>query len=513
MDNNFVILRTAKLTSYGNIAASGEHTFRERPTLNADPERTHLNDNRGAQSAADLVAAVRGRVDLAESAAKQPVLCIEYLITASPEALATKTPAERQAYFDDALRWLEAKHGAANVVCTSLQRDESTEHLAAYVVPLVERQERQRKRSVIVGRGEDGKPIRETRMFTEPGGVVLSAKTFLGGREKLTAMQTEFAAAVGQRHGLQRGVQGSKRVHRRNADIGAMTADRMQLTGQVNALEAEIERLTQQVATGGEAMAKLTARFQQKSEFAQATYMEERAAKNALAEANRQATELRSRVDAQLVELAAAKQAAGVSEGKLAAAVERLSQNGAALAAAQNEVRELKGALAMVTEREKELVEHATAMRAENAGYVATIDELRAVNAVLVEQARQRLAQQPQQAAAQPDQARMERRAPEAQKAPQRASEAPGVAQAPLTLEQAQAAAVRAEEKRTGFRLARHDPRAAEIRAAVRAEWEAAAQAPQQPQQPPEAAQAQQQGRQERQERSIPLQPRPQRTR
>lgn len=480
MAEKFAILRTAKLKNFGGLAASGQHNFRERETQNADAERTHLNVTAGARNTAELTRAVAER--LPEKRRKDAVIAIEYLITASPEHFGAnwrESGENGMAYFSDALEWLKKRHGEQNIVAATIHLDESTPHMAAYVVPLT----------------KDGR---------------LSAKDFVGGRSALSKMQTSFAQDVGQRHGLQRGVEKSKAVHKPNAAIVPMTAERLALRQHVKELQDEIERLTQQVGTGGDALAKLKARFDRMALDAQTTYKAERAAKNALAEANKQLIELRAQVDEQLVELATAKRAAGVSEGKLAAALAQLSQNGAALAAAQNEVRELKGELAMVTEREKELVEHATAMRAENAGYVATIDELRAVNAVLVEQARQRLAQQPQQAAAQPDQARMEKRAPEAQKAPQQAPEAPRVVQAPLTLEQAQAAAVRAEEKRTGFRLARHDPRAAEIRAAVRAEWEAAAQP--QPQQP-EAAQPQQQGRQERQERSIPLQPRPQRTR
>jgi hypothetical protein len=37
---NYCILRAAKLNSFGSIAASAKHTFREIPTPNADPART-----------------------------------------------------------------------------------------------------------------------------------------------------------------------------------------------------------------------------------------------------------------------------------------------------------------------------------------------------------------------------------------------------------------------------------------------------------------------------------------
>lgn len=213
----FTILRTAKLRTYGSIAASAEHTYRERPTPNADLTRTPQNENLGAQSSAELVAAVRSRVALAERQAKDPVLCIEYLITASPEAFARSGGhlADKDKYFDDALRWLQKKHGMANVVASSLQLDEKTPHLVAYVVPLVQREASTRKRSVIVGKDADGKPIRETREFHQEGGISLSAKEYLGGRQKLTAMQTDFAQTVGKPHQLERGIEGSRANHLR----------------------------------------------------------------------------------------------------------------------------------------------------------------------------------------------------------------------------------------------------------------------------------------------------------
>jgi hypothetical protein len=78
--------------------------------------------------------------------------------------------------------WLKAKHGAENVIATAVHRDETSPHLVAYVVPL----------------DDQGK---------------LNAKAFLGGKAKLSAMQTDFADSVGRKHGLERGLEGSKATH------------------------------------------------------------------------------------------------------------------------------------------------------------------------------------------------------------------------------------------------------------------------------------------------------------
>lgn len=212
----FAILRVTKLTTLGNVAASGEHTFRERPTPNADPAVTPQNRGVGAASAGELVAAVSERVALATERAKEPVLALEYLITATPEAFKRRGgQLDAGAYFNDALAWLRQRHGAANVVCAHVHQDEHSPHLVAYVVPLVERPGTTRKRSVVAGRNDDGSQRREIREFTTPPTLALSAKHFVGGRAKLSKMQTDFAQAVGARHGLARGVEGSKAQHQR----------------------------------------------------------------------------------------------------------------------------------------------------------------------------------------------------------------------------------------------------------------------------------------------------------
>lgn len=204
----YAILRTAKLSTMGQVATSARHTFREQEVENANELETELNLIEGATTSQELVDAVKARLTLVETrSATKPVICIEYMITASPEAFQRHSGhlSENTQYFDDAKKWLHDRHGKDNVVSCTVHKDERTPHLVAYVVPLVEREGKTRRRSVIVGKGTDGKPIRETREFTEKNTVSLCAKEFLGGREKLRAMQTEFAEKVGDKYGLERG--------------------------------------------------------------------------------------------------------------------------------------------------------------------------------------------------------------------------------------------------------------------------------------------------------------------
>jgi hypothetical protein len=226
----YCILRAEKLTSFGSIAGSAGHTFREIPTPNADPARTHLNKTIGAQSAAAVRAAIAAR--LPAKRRRDAVLCIEYLIAASPEWCKATPAATQRKYFNGAIAWLRERHGADNVVCLNLQLDETSPHLVAYVVPLT----------------ADGR---------------LSAKDFLGGRQVLSRMQTEFAQQVGAPVGLQRGIEGSKAVHttakqfaaalQKNPTLAApepsapTIADR--ITGRARQMEAEhAAELAQHVA-------------------------------------------------------------------------------------------------------------------------------------------------------------------------------------------------------------------------------------------------------------------------
>ena len=156
-----------------------KHAFREQDTPNADAERTPDNTHIGAQSVSEGMAAFRDR--LPEKHRKDAVLAIEYLITASPEVMQSKERSSQDNYFRDALKWLQDKHGAANVVYAGIHRDETTPHMYAYVVPRV--------------------------------GEKLNCRQFLGGAKALSQMQTDFAEQVGSKHGLERGLEGSRARH------------------------------------------------------------------------------------------------------------------------------------------------------------------------------------------------------------------------------------------------------------------------------------------------------------
>lgn len=180
---NFAIIRTKKLKSMGAVVRSGRHTFREQLTPNADPTMTPKNKVFGAASAESLKARLRNR--LPEKIKGRSVLCIEYMITASPAAFQRnggRLDDTGDGYFSDALRWLQQRHGKENVICAAVHLDETTPHLVAYVVPIT----------------ADNR---------------LSCRDFLGGKAKMKQLQSDFHAACGKKRGLDRGVEGSTSEH------------------------------------------------------------------------------------------------------------------------------------------------------------------------------------------------------------------------------------------------------------------------------------------------------------
>ena len=89
----YAILRCAKLKKPANLAASLQHTFRERETLNADLKRRHENTIlHGPDTSEAVLDAWRDRAP--EKIRANAVHGLEYFIGASPEAMHAMSRAE-----------------------------------------------------------------------------------------------------------------------------------------------------------------------------------------------------------------------------------------------------------------------------------------------------------------------------------------------------------------------------------------------------------------------------------
>ena len=175
---SFAIYRTAKLKSMGEIGGSLSHTYRTRPTPNADENKLHLNKHI-FETHNQCFDALKNAIP--EKRRSNAVLCVEHLITASPDWNGWGTEKESE-FFKKSVEFLNKKYGKENVIACSIHRDETTPHLIVYIVPI-----------------------------DEKGG--LNAKKWLGGRSKLSQTQTEFANEV-KHFGLERGLENSKARHK-----------------------------------------------------------------------------------------------------------------------------------------------------------------------------------------------------------------------------------------------------------------------------------------------------------
>ncbi|WP_304526388.1 MobV family relaxase [Halomonas sp. I5-271120] len=210
---NNAIIRATKLNCR-KVGASAAHTWRTMPVPHADETRTHLNyDWRPVSSPKALRAAIHERLQLADNVSTDSVLTIEYVITGPHEAFAEQGgPVRWKAYFHDALGFLEARHGADNIVGANVQLDEKTPHLVVYAVPLVHYPATTRTRNVIQGK-QNGEWVRGSQTFDVPARTALSASYFMGRRDQLRELQTMFANEVAIPHGLRRGLHHSAATH------------------------------------------------------------------------------------------------------------------------------------------------------------------------------------------------------------------------------------------------------------------------------------------------------------
>lgn len=234
------IARIVKLKS-GNVGASGLHTGRRRLTPNANPEVKNVRfiGEPDSPDLPSLETIVRDRIG-DQTIRKNGVLCVEMLLTASPEYFRPDDPSragyyepEKLADFQQSVHsWLDNEYGD-RIVRAELHLDESTPHIHAYLVPLDER----------------GK---------------LNCRGIFGGRQKLSQFQDSFANAMSP-IGLERGIKGSKAKHTKIQQYYAAINKSPDLTLDKSSVEYQLADRTRAIKEKDQAniTAKLLARDQE----------------------------------------------------------------------------------------------------------------------------------------------------------------------------------------------------------------------------------------------------------
>ncbi len=188
------ILRTSKIKTIQQVSASSNHIQRVdyEKTLNADPAKAHLNET--LVGSGDLVADVRKRIG-DRTVRKNAVVCIEVLLTASPQYFRPKHPDRAGTYNQtrldkwkrESLRYLRKTFGD-NLVSVVLHLDETSPHFHAHLV------------AVDFSKNPKGN---------------LNAGMYLNGKEKMSGLQTGYHRFLYQNGiKLERGEIGSKAKHK-----------------------------------------------------------------------------------------------------------------------------------------------------------------------------------------------------------------------------------------------------------------------------------------------------------
>ncbi|OJV38818.1 MAG: mobilization protein [Bacteroidia bacterium 43-41] len=192
----------------GTDSAMSAHIERTIAPKNADPERTHLNREliEFPDGVRNRTQAIQHRLENAElkrKIAKNQVRAIRVLLTGSPDEMKQiESEGKLDDWCDDNLHWLRKTYGVENIVSAVLHLDETTPHIHATLVPIVNT-ERKKKKSEA--------QVKKNYRKKNPNAARLSADDVMT-RVKLKEYQDTYAEAMAK-YGLQRGIDGSEARH------------------------------------------------------------------------------------------------------------------------------------------------------------------------------------------------------------------------------------------------------------------------------------------------------------
>lgn len=207
---SYAILRVRKLSTAGQMAGMQRHNDRTNNVRNADPDLSHMNQSFSWTDTGDLRNDVDQRLDDAQVKVRSnSVKCLEFLMTASPEAFEMVKFKRKDGHYGlkgdvkkwnefskRSIKWLRDTYGKENLVHASIHFDEKTPHIHAYVTPITKKE--------VKWKNQKGSGVKVVNSLT--------ARDIVGGKEKLRAMQDDFARVVGDL-GLERGKRGSQASH------------------------------------------------------------------------------------------------------------------------------------------------------------------------------------------------------------------------------------------------------------------------------------------------------------
>lgn len=181
----YAVVHMMKIKS-GAVGGIQSHNNREHePKTNPDVDMSRSEDNYDLISCDNYKRSIKEKMsNLVESSRairKDAVVVCNFIVTSDNETMDALGADRQREFFQDSVKWFSDRYGADRVLNATVHMDETTPHLHIGVMPIT----------------QDGR---------------LSAKAIFTKTE-MKAIQTEFARDVGEKYGLERGVEGSERTH------------------------------------------------------------------------------------------------------------------------------------------------------------------------------------------------------------------------------------------------------------------------------------------------------------
>jgi hypothetical protein len=181
----YAVVHMMKIKS-GAVGGIQSHNNREHePKTNPDVDMSRSEDNYDLIPCDNYKRSIKEKlsnlVESSRAVRKDAVVVCNFIVTSDNETMDTLGADRQREFFQDSVKWFSDRYGADRVLNATVHMDETTPHLHIGVMPIT----------------QDGR---------------LSAKAIFTKTE-MKAIQTEFACDVGEKYGLERGVEGSERTH------------------------------------------------------------------------------------------------------------------------------------------------------------------------------------------------------------------------------------------------------------------------------------------------------------
>lgn len=182
---SYAVVHMMKIKS-GAVGGIQSHNNREHePKTNPDVDMSRSEDNYDLIPCDNYKRSIKEKlsnlVESSRAVRKDAVVVCNFIVTSDNETMDALGADRQREFFQDSVKWFSDRYGADRVLNATVHMDETTPHLHIGVMPIT----------------QDGR---------------LSAKAIFTKTE-MKAIQTEFARDVGEKYGLERGVEGSERTH------------------------------------------------------------------------------------------------------------------------------------------------------------------------------------------------------------------------------------------------------------------------------------------------------------